>query len=104
MEKNFYNISEVSKIIGRNASTIRFWETKFNKIQPMKRSGGRRFYRPDDISLLKEINDLLTTQKLTIEGAVKQLNAKNNKIDKVLIDSLKDVLEDLKTADSILNK
>lgn len=102
MEKNFYNISEVSKIIGRNASTIRFWETKFNKIQPMKRAGGRRFYRPDDISLLKEINDLLTTQKLTIEGAVKQLNAKSNKMDKVLVDSLRDVLEDLKTAEQIL--
>lgn len=89
-------------MIGRNASTIRFWETKFKKIQPLKRAGGRRFYRSEDIDLLKDINDLLKNQKLTIDGAVKQLNAKSNKIDKVFVDQLKDVVQDLKQAESIL--
>ncbi len=102
MDKKFYNITEVSKIIGRNASTIRFWETKFKKIQPLKRAGGRRFYRPEDIDLLKEINELLNTQKLTIDGAIKQLNARSNKIDKVLTDQLKDIVRDLKEAEDIL--
>lgn len=101
MEKKFYNITEVSKMIGRNASTIRFWETKFNKIQPLKRAGGRRFYRPEDIALLKEINDLLKNQKLTIDGAIKQLNAKSHKIDKVLVDQLKDIAAELKEAQKI---
>jgi DNA-binding transcriptional MerR regulator len=103
MEKKFYTITEVSKKIGRNASTIRFWETKFKKIQPLKRGGGRRFYRPEDITVLEEINDLLTNQKLTIEGSIKQLNAKDKKLEKTFVDSLKDILADLKSAEEILN-
>jgi DNA-binding transcriptional MerR regulator len=102
MEKKFYSITEVSKMIGRNASTIRFWETKFKKIQPLKRAGGRRFYRQEDIELLKTINDLLNTQKLTIDGAIKQLNAKSNKIEKVFTDQLKDIAAELKEAEDLL--
>lgn len=102
MEKKFYSITEVSKMIGRNASTIRFWETKFRKVQPLKRAGGRRFYRPQDIELLKDINDLLKNQKLTIEGAVKQLNAKSDKVEKVFVDQLKDIVSDLRSAEDML--
>jgi DNA-binding transcriptional MerR regulator len=102
MEKKFYNIAEVSKIIGRNSSTLRFWETKFKKLQPLKRAGGRRFYRPEDINLLKEINELLNKQKLTIEGAIKQLNAKSNKLDVVMLDQLKEIVSELKEAQEII--
>jgi len=103
MEKKFYNITEVSNIIGRNASTIRFWETKFKNINPLKRAGGRRFYRPEDIEIIKEINNLLSKQGLTIEGAAKQLNSRSNKIDKISTDIIQDILENLKEAKSLIS-
>jgi len=102
MEKKFYNISEVSKMISRNASTIRFWETKFSKIKPLKRAGGRRFYRQEDIELLKEINYLLQNKKLTIDGAKKYLQSKNNQIEDSVTETLREIVGSLKEVQEIL--
>ena len=55
----FRNISEVSKQLDVPAHVLRFWETRFSQIKPVKRSGGRRYYRPEDIKLLTRIRDLL---------------------------------------------
>ncbi len=52
---------------------LRFWETKFRTLRPLKRSGGRRYYRPDDVALLVRIRDLLYKEGFTIKGAQKHL-------------------------------
>ena len=49
----FRTISEVAEILGVQQHVLRFWETRFNQIKPMKRGGGRRYYRPEDIDLLR---------------------------------------------------
>ena len=65
----FRNISEVATLLNVPAHVLRFWETRFSQIKPVKRSGGRRYYRPDDIQLLTRIRDLLYNEGYTIKGA-----------------------------------
>ena len=67
----FRTISEVSEDIGVPQHVLRFWETKFPAIKPMKRGGNRRYYRPEDIQLLQAINRLLYTDGYTIKGVQK---------------------------------
>jgi DNA-binding transcriptional MerR regulator len=64
----FRTIREVAEEIGVEQHVLRFWETKFNQIEPMRRGGGRRYYRPEDVSLIKAIKNLLHNQRYTIEG------------------------------------
>ena len=71
----FRNISEVSKQLDVPAHVLRFWETRFSQIKPVKRSGGRRYYRPEDIKLLTRIRDLLYREGYTIKGAQQVLKA-----------------------------
>ena len=52
---------------------LRFWETRFSQIRPLKRGGGRRYYRPDDVELLRAIRFLLYDEGLTIKGVQKML-------------------------------
>ena len=68
----FRTISEVAAELGVQQHVLRFWETKFTEIKPMKRGGGRRYYRPEDVDLLKRIQQLLYEEKYTIKG-VQQL-------------------------------
>jgi DNA-binding transcriptional MerR regulator len=69
--KAFRTITEVAEILELPAHVLRFWESKFKYIKPMKRGGGRRYYRPEDISLLIGIKHLLYSDGLTIKGAQK---------------------------------
>ena len=69
----FRTISEVSDDLGVPQHVLRFWESRFSQIKPLKRGGGRRYYRPDDIALLKRIKLLLYTDGLTIKGVQKLL-------------------------------
>ena len=69
----FRTISEVADDLGVQQHVLRFWETKFTQVKPLKRGGGRRYYRPEDVALLKTIYDLLYTQGYTIKGAQKLL-------------------------------
>jgi len=69
----FRTISEVADLLDVPAHVLRFWETRFSQIQPVKRGGGRRYYRPEDISLLRGIQDLLHVQGMTIKGVQKVL-------------------------------
>jgi DNA-binding transcriptional MerR regulator len=64
----FRTISEVADDLDVPQHVLRFWETRFNQIKPMKRSGGRRYYRPDDVSLLRGIRRLLYGEGYTIRG------------------------------------
>lgn len=67
----FRTIAEVANEIGVATHVLRFWETKFKEISPMKAMGGRRYYRPDDVALIKLIRDLLYEKRYTIEGVQK---------------------------------
>ena len=67
----FRSISEASDALGVTQHVLRFWETKFSFIRPMKRAGGRRFYRPQDIVVLAEVRRLLHEEGYTIKGVQK---------------------------------
>ncbi len=69
----FRTISEVAEELDLPQHVLRFWETKFSQIRPMKSSGGRRFYRPDDIVLLRAIREMLYGQGYTIRGVQRLL-------------------------------
>ena len=72
----FRTISEVSATLDVPPHVIRFWETKFTNLRPLKRSGGRRYYRPDDVTVLTRIRDLLYKDGFTIKGAQRFLRSK----------------------------
>src|SRR3982751_4600095 len=69
----FRTISEVADGLGVQQHVLRFWETKFTQIRPLKRGGGRRYYRPEDVVLLEKIHNLLYTEGYTIKGVQKLL-------------------------------
>ncbi|MBT7544359.1 MAG: MerR family transcriptional regulator [Kordiimonadaceae bacterium] len=69
----FRTISEVSDGIGIPQHVLRFWESKFSQIKPMKRGGGRRYYRPEDVEIIDAIRKLLHDDGYTIKGAQKLL-------------------------------
>jgi len=69
----FRTISEASEQLNVPQHVLRFWETKFPQLKPLKRGGGRRYYRPEDLALLKRIADLLYTQGYTIKGVQRLL-------------------------------
>ena len=68
----FRTISEVGRELDIPQHVLRFWESKFSQIKPLKRGGGRRYYRPEDIALLRRIRDLLYTDGYTIRGVQRQ--------------------------------
>ena len=69
----FRTLSEVSQELDVPQHVLRFWESRFAQIRPVKRAGGRRYYRPEDVDLLKGIRALLYTDGLTIKGVQKVL-------------------------------
>ena len=75
----FRTISEVSKDLSLPQHVLRFWETKFVQIKPIKRGGGRRYYRPEDVMLLKGIKALLYNDGYTIRGVQKVIKENGTK-------------------------
>lgn len=69
----FRTISEVSELLDVPPHVLRFWETKFHQLKPMKRGGGRRYYRPADVDLIAGIKTLLQDEGLTVKGVQKVL-------------------------------
>lgn len=67
----FRTISEVASELGLATHVLRFWESKFPQIKPLKRAGGRRYYRPDDVALLRRLQTLLHDEGYTIKGVQK---------------------------------
>ena len=70
-DEAFRTISEVAEELGAPAHVLRFWETKFPALRPMKRGGGRRYYRPDDVALLRSIKHMLHVEGYSIRGVQK---------------------------------
>ena len=79
----FRTISEVSAELEVPQHVLRFWETKFKVVKPLKRGGGRRYYRPSDVELIRGIRDLLYKHGFTIRGAQKLLKEQGGRIDNV---------------------
>ncbi|MBE6454462.1 MAG: MerR family transcriptional regulator [Alphaproteobacteria bacterium] len=75
----FRTIAELAEELEIATHVLRFWESKFEQIQPMKRSGGRRYYRPDDVELIKKIKYYLYDKRYTIEGVQKLFKVKGLK-------------------------
>ena len=69
----FRTISEVADDLDVPQHVLRFWETRFSQIRPLKRAGGRRYYRPEDVELLRRIRELLYQHGYTIKGVQKLL-------------------------------
>ena len=69
----FRTISEVAEELGVAQHVLRFWESKFPAVRPLKRAGGRRYYRPEDVEILRRIRKLLYEEGYTIKGAQKAL-------------------------------
>lgn len=87
MEKSpeaFRTISEVAHDLDLPQHVLRFWETRFNHIKPLKRGGGRRYYRPDDIDLLRGIRHLLYSEGYTIRGVQRILKEQGVKFVQVV--------------------
>ncbi len=79
----FRTISEVAEELDVPQHVLRFWETKFPVVKPLKRGGGRRYYRPADVELIRGIRDLLYTHGFTIKGAQKLLKEQGGKIENI---------------------
>jgi DNA-binding transcriptional MerR regulator len=91
-QKQYYSIGEVATMFRENQSLIRYWETEFDILQPMKNRKGDRFFRPIDVKNLVLIYDLLRRRKFTIEGAKDYLK-KNKKAEEkfAMIQSLEKI-------------
>lgn len=74
----FRTISEVAEDLDLPQHVLRFWETRFTQIKPMKRGGGRRYYRPQDVDLIKGIRHMLYDQGYTIKGVQRLLRDNGN--------------------------
>ena len=83
----FRTISEVADDLDIPQHVLRFWETRFTQIKPMKRSGGRRYYRPDDVDLLRGIRRLLYGEGYTIRGVQRILKEQGSKAVQILNDA-----------------
>ncbi len=79
----FRTISEVSQDLDVPQHVLRFWESKFTPVRPLKRGGGRRYYRPEDVDLLRRIRNLLYTDGYTIKGVQRLLREGHGKLETV---------------------
>ena len=99
----FRTISEVSNEVNLPAHVLRFWETKFPNINPLKRSGNRRYYRPEDVKLIFKIKTLLYDNGYTVKGVQKLLKENDNKNNEKnnIKEKLSSILKDI---DNIIKK
>ena len=101
----FKTISEVADFLGLPQHVLRFWESRFSQIKPVKLRGGRRYYRPDDIEVLSTIKHLLYKQGYTINGAKKAFSqGKNALIDAMHAQEVEQGLPSSKPAQKISDK
>ena len=75
-DKLFYKIGEVAEAAGVRTSVLRFWETEFSFLKPVKSSSGQRLYSKSEVDLVLQVRSLLYDEKFTIEGVKKRITAK----------------------------
>jgi len=97
----FRTISEVADTLGTQPHVLRFWESKFPQVKPVKRAGGRRYYRPADVSLLAGIKQLLHEDGMTIKGAKKLIAQRGVKYVAALSDAEATGLGEIEEAEVI---
>ena len=97
LSKQYYKIKEVAEILDVPQSTLRFWEKEFPKIKPIRSSHNIRYYRPQDIELLRIIHYLIKDKGLKIEAAREQLRSNKHNVSRrvEIIDRLKSVRSEL---------
>ncbi|MGH6948655.1 MAG: MerR family transcriptional regulator [Kiloniellales bacterium] len=111
----FRTISEVSDELSVPQHVLRFWESRFSQVRPLKRGGGRRYYRPEDVALLRRIRDLLYNERYTIKGVQKLLREGQSSgskatpepkavLDPALKEVLRGLLAELKAMRSLIEK
>ena len=99
MKKNFYNIDEISQIVGEQKHTIRFWENRIEKLIVIRTHSGHRLYNYENLLLIKKIKELLDEKKLTLDGVndfFSKPKVKTRSLDHNILSDLKDVLSLLK--------
>jgi len=79
-EKIFYKIGEVADVVGVRTSVLRFWESEFSFLKPVKSSSGQRLYSKNEVDLVLQVKHLLYDEKFTIEGVKKRITAKGKLI------------------------
>ena len=100
-DKLFFKIGEVAELAGLEHYVLRYWETEFKQLSPVKNKAGNRTYRQKDIDLILKIKDLLHGKKFTIEGARSVISSKTSNfdsiqtIDKKIISELKNELQQI---------
>ncbi len=100
MNRNFYNIDNVSQLLGEQKHTIRFWESRIKKLKVIRTQSGHRLYSYENLLLLKKIKYLLDIQKLTLDGVNEYLSkSKIKKLDENIVSDLKDILGLLKKSE-----
>ena len=93
-DKLYYKIGEVAQIAGVRTSVLRFWETEFDFLKPVKSRTGQRLYSKKDVGLIQEVKRLLYSEKFTIEGVRKRISVTGRQFAENPIpeDSMPDVL------------
>ena len=77
-DKKYYSISEVSELCAVKPHTLRFWESEFKDLKPIKRKGNRRYYQKKEIEMIRKIQALLYEEGLTISGVKRNLSSTKN--------------------------
>ena len=98
LEYKRYKIGQAAKEIGVKTHTLRFWEDEFDEIVPIRTESGQRLYSEDNMIIIREIKRLLYDEGLTIDGAKKKLNIRENS------GLLKEVYDELVEIKELLNK
>ena len=99
----FRTIGEVSAELGIAQHILRYWETRFPQLKPLQRAGNRRYYRPEDVALVRQIDSLLNRQGYTVRGVQQLLRGKEPlpepaPVEEGLVDALKRVRAELEAA------
>ena len=103
IKKLYYSIGEVSKMVNLKSYVLRYWETEFKQLAPLKNRAGNRTYRQKDIDLIIKIKDLLYKKKYTIEGARSLLSSKSVNNKSLLIENSRSISNLRKELEQIIN-
>ena len=87
-EKIYFKIGEVAEVAGVKTSVLRFWETEFPFLKPVKSSSGQRLYSKNEVDLVLQVKHLLYNEKFTIEGVKKRISVNGKLKDKDIHDSM----------------